>query len=189
MALLECPDCGGKVSDQAPACPHCGRPMSDSASAPSQNDPSQTKCPHCQKLVAPVVTSVGGGSCSFGRREKWTCPLCKDVIHRSGCFVATATYGDEDAIEVRFLRVFRDRVLAPHAVGRIIIRLYYSYGPCAAALVERVPLLRWIARRCLDLAVKSIEKRVTFSRTSIRCALHRRAPCSAERKGVEARSP
>ena len=26
MALCECPDCGGKVSDQAPACPHCGRP-------------------------------------------------------------------------------------------------------------------------------------------------------------------
>lgn len=27
MALLDCPDCSGKVSDQAPTCPHCGRPM------------------------------------------------------------------------------------------------------------------------------------------------------------------
>jgi len=28
MPLQRCPDCGGKVSDQAPACPHCGLPNS-----------------------------------------------------------------------------------------------------------------------------------------------------------------
>ena len=27
MALLTCPDCGGKVSSLASACPHCGRPI------------------------------------------------------------------------------------------------------------------------------------------------------------------
>ena len=27
MALLKCPECSGKVSDQATACPHCGYPM------------------------------------------------------------------------------------------------------------------------------------------------------------------
>ena len=27
MALVICPDCGGRVSDQAAACIHCGRPM------------------------------------------------------------------------------------------------------------------------------------------------------------------
>lgn len=27
MALIECPDCGHEVSDQAVACPHCGRPI------------------------------------------------------------------------------------------------------------------------------------------------------------------
>lgn len=26
MALIQCPDCRGSVSDVAPACPHCGRP-------------------------------------------------------------------------------------------------------------------------------------------------------------------
>ena len=26
MALIECPDCGARISDAAPACPHCGRP-------------------------------------------------------------------------------------------------------------------------------------------------------------------
>ncbi len=28
MALVTCPDCGGKVSEHASACPHCGCPVS-----------------------------------------------------------------------------------------------------------------------------------------------------------------
>lgn len=27
MALMNCPECGGKVSDRAAACPHCGYPL------------------------------------------------------------------------------------------------------------------------------------------------------------------
>lgn len=29
MALITCPDCGGKVSDKANVCIHCGRPLSE----------------------------------------------------------------------------------------------------------------------------------------------------------------
>lgn len=29
MALIDCPECGGQVSDRAPACPHCGVPIAD----------------------------------------------------------------------------------------------------------------------------------------------------------------
>jgi 4-amino-4-deoxy-L-arabinose transferase-like glycosyltransferase len=31
MPLLECPDCGKMVSDQAEACPNCGRPVAAAA--------------------------------------------------------------------------------------------------------------------------------------------------------------
>lgn len=27
MALMECPECGGKVSDKVASCPHRGRPI------------------------------------------------------------------------------------------------------------------------------------------------------------------
>lgn len=29
MALINCPECGGKISDKAPACIHCGFPLSE----------------------------------------------------------------------------------------------------------------------------------------------------------------
>ena len=29
MALIKCPECGGQVSDKAPACNHCGYPISE----------------------------------------------------------------------------------------------------------------------------------------------------------------
>lgn len=168
MALRVCPDCGGKVSDAAPACPHCGRPNAPPKQASSPQSQGQAKCPSCGRYVAPVVTNVGGGSCSFGSREKWKCPVCKSVMHRSGCFVATETYGDEDAIEVRFLRVFRDRVLAVSALGRTLIWCYYYLSPYLAVVVRRIPILRTLARSLLDILIVAIEHRWNISRASIR---------------------
>lgn len=39
MALITCPDCGGSVSDAAPACIHCGRPLAAAQPAPSYAPP------------------------------------------------------------------------------------------------------------------------------------------------------
>jgi len=177
MPLLECPDCGGKVSDQAPACPHCGCPMKERivASPPKADREGDAKCPHCGKMVTPVVTSVGGGTCSVGRREKWTCPACKHTMHTAGCFVATATYGDEDAIEVRFFRVFRDRVLARHPWGRLFIHAYYRVSPYLAWLVERFPVLKLPARWLLNRMVLRAEKLGPVSRADIRRMLSHHA--------------
>lgn len=38
MALRECPDCHGEVSDQANACPHCGYPISQLKSPPQEEN-------------------------------------------------------------------------------------------------------------------------------------------------------
>lgn len=40
MALITCPDCGGSVSDAAPACIHCGRPLAPARPAPSYAAPA-----------------------------------------------------------------------------------------------------------------------------------------------------
>ena len=168
MALIQCPECGKSISDKASACPDCGNPMNHGAT-PSQE--SGTYCKSCAVRVTPVVTSVGGGSCTVGKRETWKCPRCKRVLHKSGCFVATATYGDEDAVEVRFLRAFRDEILKPSIVGRGLTTGYYCCSPYLARTVELSPLLQRVSRRCLDLAVALIERMTHLRRTAFRAPL------------------
>jgi hypothetical protein len=119
-------------------------------------------------MVTPVVTNVGGGSCSVGSRERWTCPACKKVIRRKGCFVATAVYGDEDFIEVQFLRAYRDTVMLRSVAGRVATRAYYRFGPHLAAIVETRPLLKRLARRTLDHVVNRIEATTPLRRDNFR---------------------
>lgn len=168
MALIECPECGKKISDKASACPECGNPMAQ------QGQPDQgngTYCPSCKVRVTPAVTSVGGGSCSVGKRETWKCPRCRRVLHKSGCFVATVTYGDEDAIEVLFLRAFRDQVLKQSHFGRFLVSAYYICSPYVARAVELSPILHKVSRRCLDFVVILIERFTKLRRTSFRTPL------------------
>lgn len=44
MPLIQCPDCGKKVSNAAPACPHCGRPLAIQQQFAKKKD---RKCRHC----------------------------------------------------------------------------------------------------------------------------------------------
>ena len=76
----------------------------------------------------------------------------------SGCFVATAAYGDRLHPEVVALRRWRDERLVRHAAGRAFIRAYGIVGPRRARVVahERgsgraarallAPLARWVGR-------------------------------------------
>lgn len=64
---------------------------------------------------------------------------------QGGCFIATAACGSEGHADVVRLQMFRDRVLAPSRVGRVLIALYERRSP---------PLADWIrprehARRCV----------------------------------------
>jgi hypothetical protein len=166
MALTKCQDCGHEVSSLAPACPKCGRPLAQRETATPKR--KGTWCPNCGQDVVPAVTSVGGGTCTVGSRETWKCPSCKRVLYRSGCFVATVTYGDEDIVEVRFLRAFRDCVLAPSRFGRFLIWLYYRCGPYLGWLVLHTPFAKKTARRSLDFFVTAIEHLTNLRRDHFR---------------------
>ena len=163
MAIIKCTECGKQISDKAEVCPNCGNPMS-----PKGGANNGTYCSSCGINVTPVVTSVGGGSCSFGKRETWKCPKCKRVLHKSGCFVATVTYGDEDIIEVRFLRAFRDEVLTQSALGQASVWVYYKCGNYAARIVELLPFLKRSCRCSLDGIVRQIERKTHLKRTRFR---------------------
>jgi len=172
MVLVKCQECGKEISSNAQACPHCGNPIRQPQPVIPVSETSAinraigTFCTICNMYVTPVVTSVGGGSCSFGNRETWKCPSCKKVLHRSGCFVATATYGYEDFVEVQFLRAFRDEIMSRSLLGRVFIWIYYKLGPYAAFIVDRVPLFRPFCRKVLDRIVNAIEERTNLRRSA-----------------------
>jgi len=161
-----CKQCGTEVSDTAVYCSQCG--------ASTNTGPTPlpatvgTECRYCHKTIIPMVHSVGGGTCTVGSRERWTCPSCRRVIYRKGCLVATSTYGNEDFIEVQFLRAFRDSVLTGSPLGRLVTSLYYGISPYLAWVIEKTPSLKYLTRLVLDTVVLLIERTTSLRREQFR---------------------
>jgi len=55
----------------------------------------------------------------------------------SGCFVVTATLGDEHHPSVQFLRYFRDNFLIKSTLGNLFVCWYYLHGPTFARQIEK----------------------------------------------------
>lgn len=68
----------------------------------------------------------------------------------SGCFIATAVYGDYDHPQVLKLRHFRDSTLRKTLLGRCFISFYYSVGPHLAILPNRSVKVRSLLRALFD---------------------------------------
>ena len=102
MALFECPECGGKVSDKATQCPHCGcpieKPHKQSKTCPEcgqEVDASVMVCPNCalpfsrtktngkvDKHSNTTNTDNQNGKRIVDRNQS-ECPLCKSIIYKS----------------------------------------------------------------------------------------------------------
>lgn len=68
---------------------------------------------------------------------------------RSRCFIRRVVFNPNDP-EVFVLQDFRDRVLKPHPIGRVVTDFYYAISPSVAKFLEVQPLAR--------VATKSIFK-------------------------------
>ena len=77
------------------------------------------------------------------------------------CFVATAVYGNPEALQVQILREFRDEVLMQHQFGRRFVDFYYSgAGERTANFIrERLPSSIPVIRGGLDLLVEKYSAR------------------------------
>lgn len=60
----------------------------------------------------------------------------------SGCFVITATMGDQNHPHVHTLRTFREQILAKTSLGKRFIQWYATNGPGVAKLVAASPVAR-----------------------------------------------
>lgn len=94
MALIECSECAGKVSDRAEACPHCGAPP---AARPPSKNPSQKAKSEPRAvgrrgglweavgflaIVAGMLIGMAGGDSGFA----WTLGVIGFVIFLIGRF-------------------------------------------------------------------------------------------------------
>jgi len=82
--------------------------------------------------------------------------------NKSGCFIATACYGDYNAPEVMLLREFRDKRLLSSKTGSAMVSVYYAISPGIARSLKRHPwAAQFIKNRVLNPIVGMIHSRQT----------------------------
>ena len=79
---------------------------------------------------------------------------------KSGCFVATAAFGDINSHQVVTLRSFRDEVLLHSRIGRLAVRIYYFVSPTIAAHIERSPSRRAVTRAALERIIRLLPSQI-----------------------------
>ena len=82
----------------------------------------------------------------------------RKVKQKSGCFIATAVYGDSEVYQVKTLRYFRDNYLKKNILGKLFIDVYYKTSPPIAEFIGKYHFLAGLIRRILAVIVKIIEK-------------------------------
>lgn len=67
MALINCPECGKEISDQATACPNCGVTINSSRnqSNAETNKGHSVKCPKCGSSNLQAISDTHGKGASF----------------------------------------------------------------------------------------------------------------------------
>lgn len=88
MALIQCPECGRNVSDQAQSCPNCGYPISRAVVASGSGEEEDTncyvKCPSCANVTYYEINSEED-ACQYGsmRDVSTVCDNCGTEIEVS----------------------------------------------------------------------------------------------------------
>lgn len=72
--------------------------------------------------------------------------VLKIKFTKSGCFIATAVYGTEQAHEIVALKDFRDGVLMKKVAGRAFVKMYYRVSPPIANFIAKSHSLRRLTK-------------------------------------------
>ncbi|MBU2617046.1 MAG: VRR-NUC domain-containing protein [Nanoarchaeota archaeon] len=73
---------------------------------------------------------------------------------KSGCFIATAVYGDSEAYQVKTLKYVRDTHLEKSVLGKLFINVYYKVSPSIAGYIKRHQFLTGLIKSVLNGIVK-----------------------------------
>lgn len=89
---------------------------------------------------------------------------------QSGCFIATAVYGEGDSQEIKTLCYFRDNFLMTRPMGKLFVSFYYAVSPSVAKVLKRSEasrklVIRFLLRPVLTMVKHTIRKTNKSSRT------------------------
>jgi hypothetical protein len=93
------------------------------------------KCPNCNETL---TTNISQELSSKSTNEA-----------KSGCFIATACFGNYYAPEVIYLCQFRDDVLGRTSLGRYIISFYYFLSPYLAKIISQYKILSVVVKTAI----------------------------------------
>src|SRR5579871_470226 len=81
----------------------------------------------------------------------------------AGCFVVTATLGNDRHPQVQFLRSFRDELLLKSAGGAVLVAWYCRYGPALARRIENSKFARAMSYLFLVVPMVAVARVVTWA--------------------------
>ncbi len=164
----ECPDVAGNGSDgctsEAPPPPPPPPTDTDGDGVPDDEDScpdvagtDRDGCPPPPVVAPPPVPDCGDGT----KLENGQCvPDVDDSDKKTGCLIATATYGTELAPQVQLLREIRDNTLFSTASGTSFMtgfnQLYYSFSPTIADWERENPMFQEAVRAFITPMISTL---------------------------------
>jgi hypothetical protein len=145
---MNCPTCKSPIEPSCSQCEWCGKSIINSSieviSEQATNIPNLDfqileLCRNGNKLAA-VKLKKDNSSLGLSEAKDYVDNLCriniKEDTSSSGCFIATACYGDYESPEVIEFRKFRDDVLLRNYFGRQFVSMYYFISPPIAKSIS-----------------------------------------------------
>lgn len=113
-------------------------------------------------IYAEVVRQAEAFSRTAKNQVSFKSILTNTKAQRGPCFIASAAFANEPhAVELYWLRRFRDERLRPHAWGRRLIWFYYKHSPPLARALSQKPFLsqmaRWLIAKITVCLIKSLK--------------------------------
>ncbi len=109
--------------------------------------------PHAREVFRKILeipeTCMGEMHAKFQQSATEQLRELQSEDKKSGCFIATAVYGKDDAPEVEALRHFRDNILLGSRAGRGFVSLYYRVSPPMADIIRGSGLAKNLVRTIL----------------------------------------
>ena len=163
---MNCPNCKNPIQVDATECEWCGNKIPKIAT-PSEKLEAELDTQIlelCKNGLTLAAVKLKKDNSNLGLAESKAYVdylILKNGLTKpkSGCFIATACYGDYESPEVKEFRRFRDNVLVKYYFGRLFISSYYFISPTFADIISKSDKTKRIIRKVFLIPILYLIKK------------------------------